>query len=89
LRLEARGAVEAGRAGLAQIPGIGPWTLEYIALRALGDPDAFPLGDSGLRAAFEGDLARACEAWRPWRGYAAALLWARTPVSNSTERSAA
>jgi AraC family transcriptional regulator of adaptative response / DNA-3-methyladenine glycosylase II len=85
LRL-ARGAVEAGRAGLAQIPGIGPWTLEYIALRALGDPDAFPLGDSGLRAAFDGDLARVHEQWRPWRGYAAAMLWARTPA---TERKAA
>ena len=75
LRL-ARGAVGAGRAGLEQLPGIGPWTLEYIALRGLGDPDAFPLGDSALRAAFgAGDLARACEAWRPWRGYAAARLW--------------
>ena len=75
LRL-ARGAIAAGRAGLEQLPGIGPWTLEYIALRALGDPDAFPLGDSALRGAFgTGNLARACEAWRPWRGYAAARLW--------------
>ncbi len=76
LRL-ARGAIVAGRAGLMEIAGIGPWTLEYVALRALGDPDAFPLGDSGLRGAFEGDLAKAHEAWRPWRGYAAARLWAR------------
>jgi AraC family transcriptional regulator of adaptative response / DNA-3-methyladenine glycosylase II len=77
LRL-ARGAVAAGRAGLEALPGVGPWTLEYVALRGLGDPDAFPLGDSALRAAFgANDLAKACEAWRPWRGYAAARLWRR------------
>ncbi|HEX9564290.1 MAG TPA: Ada metal-binding domain-containing protein [Gemmatimonadaceae bacterium] len=74
----ARGAVASGRAGLAEIPGIGPWTIEYISLRALGDPDAFPLGDSALRAAFGGDLRRAAEAWRPWRAYAAARLWRRS-----------
>ena len=85
LRL-ARGAVAIGRAGLAEIAGIGPWTLEYIALRALGDPDAFPLGDSALRAAFPGDISKAHEAWRPWRGYAAALLWAR---AGKIERKAA
>lgn len=73
----ARGAVALGREGLAAIPGIGPWTVEYVALRGLGDPDAFPLGDSALRAAFDGDLARASEAWRPWRAYAAARLWKR------------
>ncbi len=73
----ARGAVAAGRAGLAAIPGIGPWTIEYVALRGLGDPDAFPLGDSALRAAFDGDLTRAHERWRPWRAYAAARLWRR------------
>jgi AraC family transcriptional regulator of adaptative response / DNA-3-methyladenine glycosylase II len=77
--LLARGAVQAGRAGLARIRGIGPWTLEYICLRALGDPDAFPLGDSALRAAFDGDLRLASDAWRPWRGYAAARLWRRPP----------
>lgn len=73
-----RGAVTAGREGLARLPGIGPWTVEYVALRALGDPDAFPLGDSALKAAFPGDLARVSERWRPWRAYAAALLWRRT-----------
>jgi len=76
LRL-ARGAVAAGRAGLAEIGGVGPWTLEYVAMRGIGDPDAFPLGDSALRAAFEGDLKRANESWRPWRAYAAARLWRR------------
>lgn len=73
----ARGAVAAGRAGLAEVAGVGPWTIEYVALRGLGDPDAFPLGDSALRAAFDGDLKRANESWRPWRAYAAARLWRR------------
>jgi len=76
-----RGAIDAGRAGLARLPGIGPWTLEYISLRALGDPDAFPLGDSALRAAFDGDLKSATVRWRPWRAYAAARLWRRAPVA--------
>lgn len=76
LRL-ARGAVAAGREGLARIPGVGPWTIEYVALRGLGDPDAFPLGDSALRAAFDGELKHANETWRPWRAYAAARLWRR------------
>ncbi|MBL8552296.1 MAG: DNA-3-methyladenine glycosylase 2 family protein [Hyphomonadaceae bacterium] len=79
----ARGAIAAGRAGLSSIPGIGPWTVEYVALRGLGDPDAFPLGDTGLRDGFTagGDLKRACEAWRPWRGYAAARLWRRAQMN--------
>jgi AraC family transcriptional regulator of adaptative response / DNA-3-methyladenine glycosylase II len=80
LRL-ARGAIAAGRAGLGDIPGIGPWTREYIALRALGDPDAFPFGDAALKSVFCGsDLEKAAAAWRPWRGYAAALLWSRHAV---------
>jgi len=79
LRL-ARGAVAVGRAGLTEIAGVGPWTLEYVALRGLGDPDAFPLGDSALRAAHPGDLKRDCESWRPWRAYAAARLW-RRPIT--------
>lgn len=73
----ARGAVATGRSGLATLPGVGPWTIEYISLRALGDPDAFPLGDSALRSAYDGDLRPAAEHWRPWRGYAAARLWRR------------
>jgi len=78
-----RGAIALGRSGLASLAGrgqgggIGPWTLEYVALRGLGDPDAFPLGDAGLRLAFSGELAVASESWRPWRGYAAAHLWHR------------
>ncbi|HEX7735900.1 MAG TPA: AlkA N-terminal domain-containing protein [Ktedonobacteraceae bacterium] len=69
---------------LQKLPGIGPWTASYIAMRALGDPDAFPAADLGLRQALERSglstasravLARA-EAWRPWRAYAVHYLWA-------------
>ena len=66
-----------------QVPGIGPWTAQYIAMRALGHPDAFPVEDLGLRRAAAGDgtilsvqeLRTLAEAWRPWRAYAAAHLW--------------
>jgi AraC family transcriptional regulator, regulatory protein of adaptative response / DNA-3-methyladenine glycosylase II len=71
--------VEGFRARLRQLPGIGDWTAQYVAMRALGDPDAFPAGDLGLlRAASmrnERELARRAEAWRPWRAYAAMYLW--------------
>lgn len=73
LRLD-RGAIAAGRAGLTQIAGVGPWTTEYVALRALGDPDAFLSGDAVIRA----QLGSAnVDAWKPWRGYASVRLWAR------------
>jgi AraC family transcriptional regulator of adaptative response / DNA-3-methyladenine glycosylase II len=66
-------------ASLREIPGIGTWTAQYIAMRALGEPDAFPSGDIALvRALGLSDLreleARA-EVWRPWRAYAAIYLW--------------
>ena len=72
-----------GRAGLARIPGVGPWTIEYVALRALGDPDAFPAGDAVLRAEIG---AANTEAWRPWRGYAAVRLWARASETRTTTK---
>jgi AraC family transcriptional regulator of adaptative response / DNA-3-methyladenine glycosylase II len=65
-------------ARLAELPGIGPWTISYILMRAVGDPDAFPAGDLGLRRALEhlgGSTAQA-DRWRPWRAYAAVHLWA-------------
>jgi AraC family transcriptional regulator, regulatory protein of adaptative response / DNA-3-methyladenine glycosylase II len=67
------------RERLCEIPGIGKWTAEYIAMRALRDPDAFPADDLGLRRK-SGDCTAAeletrAEAWRPWRAYAAMLLW--------------
>jgi AraC family transcriptional regulator of adaptative response / DNA-3-methyladenine glycosylase II len=69
---------------LMALPGIGPWTAAYIALRGLGDPDAFPAGDLGVRRALAGaglaagpsGAGRRAERWRPWRGYALQYLWA-------------
>jgi AraC family transcriptional regulator, regulatory protein of adaptative response / DNA-3-methyladenine glycosylase II len=66
------------------LPGIGPWTASYIAMRALGDPDAFPAADLGLLRAFEQhgiaanrkSIEKRAEAWRPWRAYATHHLWA-------------
>jgi AraC family transcriptional regulator of adaptative response / DNA-3-methyladenine glycosylase II len=70
------------RKALLAVPGIGPWTADYIAMRALGWPDAFPAGDLGLRKALGGISTAECEArserWRPWRAYAAAHLWTGT-----------
>jgi AraC family transcriptional regulator, regulatory protein of adaptative response / DNA-3-methyladenine glycosylase II len=68
---------------LRSLPGIGPWTAHYIAMRALGWPDAFPPGDiaalKAMRQLFDIDSARAAEAhaeaWRPWRAYALLRLW--------------
>jgi AraC family transcriptional regulator of adaptative response / DNA-3-methyladenine glycosylase II len=71
--------VEEFQARLRELPGIGDWTAQYVAMRALGDPDAFPAGDLGLlRAAAISDrreLVRRAEGWRPWRAYAAMYLW--------------
>jgi len=71
--------VEEFHSHLRELPGMGNWTAQYIAMRALGDPDAFPAGDLGLlRGASlhsERELARRAEDWRPWRAYAAMHLW--------------
>jgi AraC family transcriptional regulator of adaptative response / DNA-3-methyladenine glycosylase II len=69
---------------LLEIPGVGAWTAAYVSLRALGDPDAFPAGDVGLRRAAvrlglpdsAAALAARSQRWRPWRAYAAHYLWA-------------
>lgn len=74
---------ERAVAGLLALPGIGPWTASYIAMRALGDPDAIPLGDLGLRHVLRAlggpsdarAIAARAEGWRPWRAYAAVHLW--------------
>lgn len=71
-------------AALRALPGIGPWTAGYIAMRALGDPDVLPDNDLGLleaarRLGVADDprgLAARAQAWRPWRSYAAMQLWA-------------
>jgi 3-methyladenine DNA glycosylase/8-oxoguanine DNA glycosylase len=70
---------------LRRLRGIGDWTAQYVAMRALREPDAFPTGDVGLMRALAGEDARRptarqltalAEAWRPWRAYAAVHLWA-------------
>jgi AraC family transcriptional regulator of adaptative response / DNA-3-methyladenine glycosylase II len=68
---------------LAKLPGVGKWTAQYVALRALQEPDAFPASDLVLRRAAVPDTApltakeleAMAEKWRPWRGYAAIYLW--------------
>ncbi|WP_274912447.1 AlkA N-terminal domain-containing protein [Streptomyces sp. WZ-12] len=75
---------DEARARLAALPGIGPWTVESIAMRALGDPDAFTPTDLGLRRAAAdlgmpatpAALIRHSARWRPWRAYAVQYLWA-------------
>ena len=75
---------------MTAIKGIGDWTAEYVAMRALKNPDAFPASDLGLLRAMEAltgsalkprELAQMSEAWRPWRAYACLLLW--NSVANS------
>ncbi|MDO9018617.1 MAG: AlkA N-terminal domain-containing protein [Deltaproteobacteria bacterium] len=79
LRLEPGAAPEETLAALVALPGVGPWTAQYIALRALGRPDAFPRDDLVLRRALGAVTAAqaeaASQAWRPWRSYATLHLW--------------
>jgi len=64
---------------LRSIPGVGDWTAQYIAMRALGWPDAFPHTDLAIKKALKEDnptkILKTAEAWRPWRAYAAMHLW--------------
>jgi AraC family transcriptional regulator of adaptative response / DNA-3-methyladenine glycosylase II len=76
----ARGAtLDESIARLTALPGIGPWTAHYIAMRALREPDAFPHSDLGIRKAAgttsDRELLARAEAWRPYRSYATMLLW--------------
>jgi AraC family transcriptional regulator of adaptative response / DNA-3-methyladenine glycosylase II len=84
LVLDGARGLEAPIETLTALPGIGPWTAHYVALRGLLEPDAFPAGDLGLRKALaargaaplsEAALLARAERWRPWRGYAAIHLW--------------
>ncbi len=102
LDLSVGGDWHEARLRLGALPGLGQWTVETIAMRALGDPDAFPGSDLGVRkAAAElglpgtpGALADRAAAWRPWRAYATAYLWSacgheinRLPDSDSATAS--
>lgn len=84
--------VAATTQALCQLPGIGDWTAQYIALRALRWPDAFPAGDVALHKALgvqgQPQPARAAtalaQAWRPWRGYAVLRAWATGSISSAS-----
>jgi AraC family transcriptional regulator of adaptative response / DNA-3-methyladenine glycosylase II len=97
-------SLEDAIAKLRALPGIGEWTAQYIAMRELREPDAFPAADIGLMRAMatpdgvrptSAELLRRAEQWRPWRAYAALHLWASAihhPVATtkvSHEREAA
>ena len=77
---------DRARRTLADVAGVGPWTVEMVAMRALGDPDALPVGDLGVRRGAgrlglpdrPADLTGHAERWRPWRAYAIQHLWAAT-----------
>jgi AraC family transcriptional regulator of adaptative response / DNA-3-methyladenine glycosylase II len=84
------GSVDEAVDRLKTIPGIGDWTAQYIALRALREVDAFPASDVGLlrgAAKIAGSsmtpksLLQRAESWRPWRAYAAQHLWAAASSS--------
>ncbi len=80
-----KGGLENFIKQLTRIPGIGDWTAHYIAMRALGEPDAFPATDLGIvKALQQGDkrptpkqILERAENWRPWRAYATICLWNR------------
>ncbi|MEZ5627718.1 MAG: AlkA N-terminal domain-containing protein [Rhodocyclaceae bacterium] len=80
--------VQATIAQLQALPGIGPWTAHYIAMRALAWPDAYPDGDYGVRAALgmcsTREARQQAEAWRPWRAYAVMHLWASLGEAEET-----
>ena len=84
LQLDPGADRERTRSQLLGLPGLGPWTADYVAMRALGDPDVFLSGDLAVRNAFERlggsgkerELAALGESWRPWRSYANVHLWA-------------
>jgi AraC family transcriptional regulator, regulatory protein of adaptative response / DNA-3-methyladenine glycosylase II len=81
--LDAGSDWECARTQLLALPGVGPWTAEVIAMRGLGDPDAFPASDLGLQLAAKQQglpthqraLIERSARWRPWRSYATQHLW--------------
>jgi AraC family transcriptional regulator of adaptative response / DNA-3-methyladenine glycosylase II len=79
LRLDPSAPVEATLAALEGLPGVGPWTAHYVAMRALAWPDAFPHPDvavlKAMRETKPGRALERAEAWRPWRAYAVLHLW--------------
>jgi AraC family transcriptional regulator of adaptative response / DNA-3-methyladenine glycosylase II len=86
LRLDGVRDLDAFVAAATALPGIGPWTAHYLAMRALHLPDAFPAADLGVKKALAGASPRAAEAraeaWRPFRSYAVMYLWSSLGGSN-------
>jgi AraC family transcriptional regulator of adaptative response / DNA-3-methyladenine glycosylase II len=85
-----RRSLEDAVAQLRSLPGVGEWTAQYIAMRELREPDAFPAADIGLMRAMSdasgvrpspSELRAHAERWRPWRAYAALHLWASEPAA--------
>jgi len=86
LTLEPTADRDSTRAALLALPGIGPWTADYVAMRALGDPDAFPADDLVLRKVLGTSTRATAEAWRPWRAYAAMHVWAMSAEHTTTTK---
>ena len=83
-------SLEIAVSKLRALRGIGEWTAQYIAMRAMREPDAFPAADIGLLRALTrpdgsrpsaAELLAMAENWRPWRAYAAQHLWSAGPVA--------
>lgn len=87
LALHAGVDVAATVAQLKTLPGIGDWTAQYIAMRALRWPDAFPAGDVALHKALgvkgEREAQAVADAWKPWRSYAVLRAWATLPAHST------
>jgi len=92
LQFDQLGDLDQAVPRLTALPGIGAWTAQYIAMRGLSEPDAFPAGDLGVvraltrpgRKPAAGAIEARAEAWRPWRAYAVIALWTRPKNETST-----
>lgn len=93
-----RASLDEAVARLRSLPGVGEWTAQYIAMRELREPDAFPAADIGLMRALSdasgvrpspAELLTRAEPWRPWRAYAALHLWASEPPASPAPASPA
>jgi AraC family transcriptional regulator of adaptative response / DNA-3-methyladenine glycosylase II len=93
INFDASTSSESFQNQLCQIAGIGKWTAQYVAMRAMGEPDAFPSSDLGLLRAIglenSRDLEVRAESWRPWRAYAAMYLWSIGSQSATQEKRSA
>ncbi len=90
VNLDAPASLDEAIERLRKLPGFGDWTAHTVALRVLGEPDAFPAGDLGIKKALglesARDVLRVAEAWRPWRAYAALHLWNSSPLNATPKR---